>query len=62
MQAIDDRFEVLHQFGIAIPEFVELLGLLLEYGQDVIGGFALSDLGSEWIVLEVFPSLFGVVG
>ena len=62
MQAIDDRVEILHQFGIAIPELVQLLGLLLEYGQDVIGGFALSDLGSEWIILEIFPGLLRVVG
>ena len=60
-QAINDRAEVLIQFGVVIPEFVKFVGLCLEYMQDVIGGFAESDLGGEWIILEIFPCLCRVL-
>ena len=61
IQDINDRVEVLHQFGVVIPKFVEFAGLCLEYMQDVIGGFTELDLGGEWIILEIFPCLCRVL-
>ena len=46
MQYLDDRFEPLEQFGIALPEFTELSGLFLEYVNDRIGGVTSIELGS----------------
>jgi len=62
MQDLDDRFEQLEQFDIALlPEFVKLSGLFLEYGKDRIRVVATIDLGSEWVVAEIFASLLGVL-
>jgi hypothetical protein len=47
MQDLDDRFEPLEQFDIALPEFVKLSCLILEYGNDGIRVIATIDLGSE---------------
>jgi hypothetical protein len=46
MQYLDDRFEPLEQFGIALPEFAELSGLFLEHVKDRIGAVATIELGS----------------
>lgn len=46
MQYLDDRFEPLEQFVIALPEFVKLSGLFLEYVKDGIGAFTTIELGS----------------
>jgi len=46
IQHFDDRFEPLEQFGIALPEFVKLSGLFLEYVKDRIGAVTTIELGS----------------
>jgi len=46
MQYLDDRFEPLEQFGIALPEFIELYGFFLEYVKDRIGAVTTIELGS----------------
>ena len=61
MQDLDDRLEPLEQFYIALPEFVKRSGLFLEYGNDRIGVVTTIDLGSEWVVAEIFSSLLGVL-
>jgi hypothetical protein len=61
MQDLNDRFEPLEQFDIALPEFVEHSGLFLEYGNDRIRVVATIDLGSKWVVAEIFASLLGVL-
>ena len=44
MQHINDRSEPLEQFGIALPEFVKRLCLLLEYVKDRLGVVTAIDL------------------
>jgi hypothetical protein len=61
MQDLDDRFEPLEQFDIALPEFVKRSGLFLKYGNDRIRVVATIDLGSKWVVAEIFASLLGVL-
>ena len=61
MQHVDDGFEPPKQFGIAILEFVKRPGLLLEYMKDRFGTVAALNLGGEWVVAEIFPSLFSVL-
>jgi hypothetical protein len=61
VQHIDDRFEPLEQFSIAIPEFIKRPGLFLEYIKDRIGAFAAMDPVGEGMVAEIFPSLLAVV-
>jgi hypothetical protein len=61
MQDLNDRFEPLEQFDIALPEFVKRSGLFLEYGNDRIRVIATIDLGCEWVVAEIFASLLGVL-
>jgi hypothetical protein len=61
MQDLDDRFEPLEQFDITLPEFVKRCGLFLKYGNDRIRIVATIDLGSEWMVAEIFASLLGVL-
>ena len=53
----------LEQSGIAIPEFVKRLCLLLEYvkGRLASGVFTAIDLGGEGMVPETYPHLFGVL-
>jgi hypothetical protein len=53
MQAIDNRVDILHQFDIKTPEFVERVNLLLEYAQDLIRRMAALDCSNKWIVLEI---------
>jgi hypothetical protein len=60
--AIDDWREPFDQFRVAVPEFVEGLGLLFKYGQDVVGGTAAVEHGCEWMVGEAFASPFSVLG
>ena len=60
MQNLDDRVEPLEQFDIALPELVKLPCLFLEYGKDGIRIVATIDLGSEWVVTEIFAGLLGV--
>lgn len=47
----------LHQFLITLFSFIELICLLLEYVQYIVGGVALVKLGGEWMRLEGFPRL-----
>lgn len=61
MQDLNDRFEPPEQFDIALPKFVKRCGLLLEYGNDRIRVIAAIDLGSKWVVTEIFASLLGVL-
>lgn len=61
MQDLDNRFEPLEQFDIAVPEFVKCSGLLLEYCNNRIRVIATIDLGSEWVVAEVFAGLLCVL-
>jgi hypothetical protein len=46
MQYLDDGFEPLEQFCIALPEFVKLSGLFSEYVKDRIGAVTTIELGS----------------
>ena len=62
MQHINERFEPLEQFGIALPEFVKRQRLFLEDIKDRIGAIAAVDSVSEWVVTENFPSLLSVLG
>jgi len=57
----DDGSEPHEQSGIALPEFVKRLCLLLEYVKDRLGVFTAIDLGGEGMVPETYPSLFGVL-
>ena len=61
MHHIDNRSEPLEQFGIAVPEFLKCLGLLLKYVKDRIGVVAAIDPVGEWVITEIFPCLFGVL-
>lgn len=61
MQDLDDRVEPLEQYDIALPELVKLSGLFLKYGKNRIRIVATIDLGSEWVVAEIFASLLGVI-
>lgn len=61
VQAIDDWPKPFDQFWVAIPEFVEGLGLFFKYDQDVVGGFAAVEHGREWMFGEAFPSPFSVL-
>ena len=61
MQHIDDGSEPPKQFGIAILEFVKRPGLFLKYMKDRIGTVAVLNLRGEWVVAEIFPSLFSVL-
>ena len=61
MQHVDDGSEPPKQFGIAPLEFVKCPGLFLEYMKDRIGTVAAIDLGGEWVVTEIFPSLLSVL-
>ena len=61
MQHVDDGSEPPKQFGIAPLEFVKRPGLFLEYTKDRIGTVAAIDLGGEWMVTEIFPSLLSVL-
>ena len=61
MQHIDDRSKPLEQFGITLPEFVKHPGLFLEYIKDRIGAVTAIDLGGEWVVAEIFPTLLCVL-
>ena len=60
MQATDNGFEALNQFGIAVSDIAEFLGLIAKYSKDFFSGFACIDLRGEWVFAEVFLSLFGV--
>jgi hypothetical protein len=46
MQYLDDRFEPLEQFSIALHEFVKLSGLFPEYVKDRIRAVKTIELGS----------------
>ena len=61
VQHIDDGSKPPKQFGIAILEFVKRPGLFLEYMKDRIRTIAAIDLGGEWVVAEIFPSLLSVL-
>ena len=61
MQHVDDGFKPPKQFGIAILEFVKRPGLFLEYMKDRFGTATAIDLGGEWVVAEIFPSLLCVL-
>ena len=61
MQHVDGGSEPPKQFGIAPLEFVKRPGLFLEYTNYRIGTVAAIDLGGEWVVTEIFPSLFSVI-
>ena len=61
MQHVDDGSEPSKQFGIAPLEFVKRSGLFLEYFKNRIGTIAAVDLGGEWVVAEIFPSLLVVL-
>jgi hypothetical protein len=52
-------FETPQQFDIAFPESVKLLGLFLKNIKDIIGA-TIESVG-EWVIAEIFPSLFGVL-
>jgi len=62
MQPIDNRPEPLDQLGVAIPEFIERLGLRLENSENVIRRLAFIDGGSQWVVAEILSCAFGVLG
>ena len=57
MQYTDDGFKPLEQFEVSPLIFFKSLGLFLEYIKDRIGTVAALDLGGEWVVPEIFPSL-----
>jgi len=61
MQYSDDGVEPLEQIGIALPEFIKLSGLFLEYVKDRIRAVTAIDSGSKRMVAEIFPSFLGVV-
>jgi hypothetical protein len=61
MQDVDDRFEPLEQFVIALPKFAKRIGLFLEYGNNRPRVVATIDLGSECVVAEIFASLLGIL-
>jgi len=62
MQPIDNRPEPLDQLGIAIPEFIKGLGLLLEYSKNRIRRLASMDGSSQWVVAEILSCAFGILG
>jgi len=62
VQDIDDGCEPLDQLGITISEFVECPGLLLECGEDRFRGSALINDGGDWVLSDVLPSAFSVLG
>jgi len=61
MQPIDNRPEPLDQLGIAIPEFIERLGLRLEYGKNLIWRPASIDGSGQWVVAEILSSALGIL-
>ena len=61
MQHFDNRSEPIEQFFIALPNFVELFCLLLEYIKDRIGAVTAIDLRGEWVFVKIFASLLGVL-
>jgi hypothetical protein len=61
MQHVDDGSKPPKQFGIAIFEFFKRPGLFLEYMKDRIGTVTAIELGGEWVVAEIFPSLLSVL-
>ena len=61
MQHVDDGSKPPKQFGIALLEFVKRPGLFLEYIKDRIGTATAIDLGGEWMISEIFPSLLSVL-
>ena len=61
MQHIDDRSEPLEQFCITLLEFVKRPGLFLECIEDRIRAVTTIDLGGEWVVAEIFPTLLCVL-
>ena len=62
MQPIDNRPEPLDQIGITIPEFIQRLGLLLEYNKNPIRRVTSIDGGSQWVIAEVLTSASGILG
>ena len=62
MQPIYNRPEPLDQLGIAIPEFIESLGLRLEYRENRLRRPASIDGGSQRVVAEIMSSAFGILG
>jgi len=62
VQPIDNRCEPLDQLGITIPEFIKGLGLRFEYSKNRIRRFASIDGGSQWVVAEILPSTYGILG
>ena len=61
MQPIDDRPEPLDQLGITIPEFIEGLGLRLEYRKNVIRRPTSINGGSQWVVAEILSSALRIL-
>jgi len=61
IQPIDYGCEPLDQLGVAIPKFIECLGLFLEYSHDRIRRHASIDHVGEWVITEIFPSTFSVL-
>ena len=53
--------QTLHQCLVTLFSFIELVCLLLEYVQYIVGGVALIELGGEWMRLEGLPRLFLVL-
>ena len=61
MQPIDNRPEPFDQLGITIPEFIERLGLRLEYSKNRIRRLASIEGGSQWVVAEILSSVSGIL-
>jgi len=59
---MDHRLEPFHQFWIALPEFIKCYCMLLEYPEDGIRVVTVLELGSKWVIDEIIPRLFSVVG
>ena len=62
MQPFDNRSKPLDQLGIAIPEFIERLGLLLKYAKNLIRRVASIDGGSQWVVAKILSGALGILG
>jgi hypothetical protein len=62
VQIIHQWHEPLDQLGIAIPEVIKCLSLLLKYRKDGLGGIAAIDLRGEGVTEEILPSLSCILG
>jgi len=62
VQIIEHGAKPQDQIGIAVSNFLRVLGLFLEYGKERFGRVAAVNFGGEWAVEEILPGQLGVLG